>query len=74
MAVAPDWQARGVGSALLDAAVGEARRNGATRLTLRVRQNLPANKAYFERRGFVVSGEGQDPGRPAYFAMERPLA
>ena len=71
MAVAPAWRGQGVGSALLAACADEARRMGAARLTLRVRQNLPDNRAYFERRGFIVTGEGQDSGRPPYFAMER---
>lgn len=72
MAVRPDWQKRGIGRALLTEA--EARRLGARKLTLRVRLSLPANRAYFERAGFAVTGQGQDPGRPPYETMERPLA
>jgi len=74
MAVAPARQKQGVGRALLKAAEDEARRLGARKLTLRVRLNLPDNRAYFERAGFTVTGQGQDPGRPPYEAMERPLA
>jgi GNAT superfamily N-acetyltransferase len=70
MAVAPIWRRRGVGSALLRAAVDEARRMGGARLTLRMRQNLPDNRSYFERRGFVVTGEGREGGRPPYLSME----
>jgi hypothetical protein len=44
------------------------------RLTLRVRVNLPANRNYFERAGFTVTGQGQDPGRPPFEVMDRPLA
>lgn len=73
MAVRPDWQKRGVGCALLKAADGEARTRGLRKLTLRVRLNLPANRTYFERAGFTVAGQGQDPGRPPYETMERPL-
>lgn len=73
MAVRPDCQKQGVGRALLAAAEAEARRLGAQRLTLRVRVNLPENRAYFERAGFTVTGQGQDPGRPPYDAMQRPL-
>jgi predicted N-acetyltransferase YhbS len=73
MAVLPGWRKRGVGAALMQAAVEEARRAGASRLTLRVRQNLPGNRAYFQKLGFAVTGEGADPGRPPYFAVERAL-
>ena len=44
------------------------------RLTLRVRDTLPGNRAYFERFGFAVTGEGADPGRPPYNAMELRLS
>jgi GNAT superfamily N-acetyltransferase len=71
MAVRPDWQNRGVGRALLAAAEVQARALGVPKLTLRVRTNLPDNRAYFERAGFTVTGQGQDPGRPPYDAMER---
>jgi predicted N-acetyltransferase YhbS len=71
MAVRPDWQKRGVGRALLAAAGVQAPAHGAQKLTLRVRINLPDNRAYFERAGFVVTGQGQDPARPPYDAMER---
>lgn len=74
MAVRPDRQKQGIGRALLMAAEAEARALGAQKLTLRVRVNLPENRAYFERAGFRVTGKGQDPGRPPYEAMERPLA
>lgn len=74
MAVKPDRQKQGIGRALLKAAEAEARLLGATKLTLRVRVNLPENRAYFARAGFRVTGQGQDPGRPPYEAMERPLA
>jgi GNAT superfamily N-acetyltransferase len=74
MAVRPDWQKRGVGRALLKAAEGEARARGLRKLTLRVRVNLPENRAYFERAGFTVTGRGQDPGRSPYEAMQRRVA
>ena len=73
MAVAPARQKQGIGRALLKAAESEARRLGVGRLTLRVRVNLPDNRVYFERAGFRVTGQGQDPGRPPYEAMERPF-
>jgi GNAT superfamily N-acetyltransferase len=74
MAVLPGWRKRGVGRALMAAAEAEARRIGAARLTLRVRKNLPGNRVYFERFGFAVIGEGADPGRPPYDAMELSLS
>ncbi len=73
MAVLPAWRGCGVGRALLAAAEGEARRGGKERLALRVRQNLPGNRLYFERRGFTVTGKGRDPGRPPYYVMEGPM-
>lgn len=73
MATHPDWRQRGVGRALMHAAEQEARRLGLRKLTLRVRQNLAGNLSYFRGFGFAVIGEGADPGRPAYFAMERVL-
>ena len=73
LAVAPAWRKQGVGRALVEASAAEARAMGLERLTLRVRQNLPGNRAYFEKLGFAVTGEGQDPGRPPYDAMARAL-
>lgn len=74
MAVRPDRQKQGIGRALLMAAEAEARALAAQKLTLRVRVNLSENRSYFERAGFRVTGQGQDPGRPPYEAMERRLA
>lgn len=73
LATLPAWRRQGVGAALLATAERHARDGGARRLTLRVRIDLPDNRRYFERGGFVVIGEGQDPGRPRYVVMERRL-
>jgi predicted N-acetyltransferase YhbS len=73
LAVTPSWRQRGVAGALLAATDDEARRIGASRLTLRVRVCLPDNLSYFHRAGFVVTGQGQDPGRSPYYALERAL-
>jgi ribosomal protein S18 acetylase RimI-like enzyme len=73
MAVKPSRQQQGIGRTLLAAAEAEAHALGLHKLTLRVRLNLPENRAYFERAGFIVTGQGQDPGRPPYEAMEREL-
>ncbi|WP_328870832.1 GNAT family N-acetyltransferase [Streptomyces sp. NBC_00287] len=56
LAVADEARGLGVGRALIRAAVEEARRRGARRLTLRVLgHNTPARKLY-ESEGFVVEG------------------
>jgi len=73
MAVADGWRGQGVGAALLATAEDHGRAAAASGLTLRVRRNLPGNRAYFERHGFVVTAEGQDAGHPPYQVMERPL-
>lgn len=56
LAVADEARGRGVGRALIRAAIEETRRRGARRLTLRVlRHNTPARRLY-ESEGFVVEG------------------
>jgi GNAT superfamily N-acetyltransferase len=73
MATRPDWRKRGVGRALMREAQAEARAAGLGKLLIRVRKSLPGNLAYFTAKGFVVTGEGQDPGREPYDVMERVL-
>jgi ribosomal-protein-alanine N-acetyltransferase len=56
LAVDPDVRGRGVGSALLDAALREAQRQGGTQVFLEVRSsNLRARQLY-ESRGFTEIG------------------
>jgi ribosomal-protein-alanine N-acetyltransferase len=52
LAVLPDRQREGVGTALLDALAAEARRRGATELLLDVREDNDAALAIYARRGF----------------------
>lgn len=54
--VAPGQQRRGIGRALLRAAVDAARAQGARRLTLRVLSTNPGAQALYESFGFVVEG------------------
>jgi ribosomal protein S18 acetylase RimI-like enzyme len=56
LAVDPPRQQQGVGRALLDAAVDEARRRGARRLTLRVLACNDGALRLYRRAGFVVEG------------------
>ena len=60
LAVAPSARGRGIGRMLLEAAVAEAARQGAHKLTLRVLAgNAPARRLY-EQAGFVVEGVLKD--------------
>ena len=56
LGVHPDYQGGGVASALLLAAVAEARRRGARRMTLRVLGHNAAARRAYERAGFHVEG------------------
>ncbi|MFB8278964.1 GNAT family N-acetyltransferase [Nocardia colli] len=56
LAVAEAFRGHGIGSALLEAAVTEARRENATRLTLRVLSPNTAARRLYEREGFIVEG------------------
>jgi len=56
LAVDPDVQRRGVGRALLLAAIEEARRRGARRLTLNVLGTNPGALALYAACGFAVEG------------------
>jgi len=60
LAVAPDHQGRGIGRALVHAALDAARERGARKVTLRVLgPNAPA-RALYESCGFVVEGVRRD--------------
>jgi RimJ/RimL family protein N-acetyltransferase len=56
MMVAPDWRGRGVGSALLEAAMHWARERGLHKLSLSVFPHNAAALALYRKFGFVEEG------------------
>jgi predicted N-acetyltransferase YhbS len=52
LSVAGDWQRRGVGRRLIAAVAAEAKRRGASRLTLTTFAEVPWNAPYYRRLGF----------------------
>jgi ribosomal protein S18 acetylase RimI-like enzyme len=56
LAVAPEAQGRGVGRELVEAAVAEATKQGATKVTLRVLGPNTGAQRLYDRCGFVVEG------------------
>jgi ribosomal protein S18 acetylase RimI-like enzyme len=76
LAVAPGWRRRGVASALIEEAKAEARRRGASRITLQARIALASNVALFRRHGFAIVGQESHPGftMPTSCLMELRLA
>jgi ribosomal protein S18 acetylase RimI-like enzyme len=60
LAVAPDHQGRGLGRALVQAALDAARERGARKVTLRVLGPNTAARALYESCGFVVEGVRRD--------------
>ena len=64
LAVLPAHRGRGLGQALLEHAIAEARRLGACRMTLGiVADDLPL-RHWYERRGFTVTGTESYDGMP----------
>jgi ribosomal protein S18 acetylase RimI-like enzyme len=72
LAVRSDWRRRGVASALVEAAKGEARGRGARRITLGARIALSGNVALFRRHGFTIVRETCHAGftMPTSYDME----
>ncbi|GHG46185.1 MULTISPECIES: GNAT family N-acetyltransferase [Amycolatopsis] len=56
LAVAPDRQRLGIARQLVEAAVAEARRRGARKVTLRVLGHNTGARRVYERCGFVTEG------------------
>ena len=63
VAVSPAYRRRGLGRRLIEAAVAEARRIGASEVTLEVRPSNTAALALYRTLGFVKTGF-----RPRYYA------
>jgi [ribosomal protein S18]-alanine N-acetyltransferase len=77
--VAPDWQGRGHGSALLDVVQAHAAERGLATLWLEVRESNQRARALYRRRGFAEVGlrRGYYPaagGREDAVVMSLPLA
>jgi GNAT superfamily N-acetyltransferase len=60
MAVLPAWQGQGVAFALLDAAEGEMRRFGCTRMTLNTTEPLTRAIRFYEKHGYAATGRVRD--------------
>lgn len=75
MAIDPDLQRRGVGEALLKAAIGASRNAGKTLLELETRIELTEVHAFFRRFGFVQTSESAHEGycRPTSITMQLEL-
>ncbi|MBM3523741.1 MAG: GNAT family N-acetyltransferase [Alphaproteobacteria bacterium] len=74
LAVEPTLHGRGIGKALLDAALAEARARGMPFLELQTRVELVENHAAFARFGFIKTGETAHDGyaRATSITMRRP--
>ncbi|MFA0737072.1 MAG: hypothetical protein LKKZDAJK_000151 [Candidatus Fervidibacter sp.] len=73
IAVAPEWRGKGVGKALVQAVVNEARQRGCSVLKLKCPVDLPAN-GFYHRLGFVRIGiETPDGNRRPLAIWQLPL-
>ena len=71
MAVLPAWRGRGVGRALLAAALAAARRCGHTMLRLSAQTHAAA---FYARAGFVAVGDQYDEAGIPHVAMEKDVS
>ena len=68
-----DLQGRGVGSMLIGEALDALREEGFHRVRLAVDRGNAQSKAFWEKNGFVLTGEEAPHGASAYLPMEREL-
>jgi tRNA threonylcarbamoyladenosine biosynthesis protein TsaE len=75
VAVEPDLQRRGVGTALMAWAEREALRRGCPAVFAGVRTGLPGNLAFYRRLGYDVVGERRHDGydHTTWLALRKPL-
>ena len=67
MAVPPQWHGHGIAKNLLEAAEGELRRQGCTRVTLNTTEPLQRAVHFYEKNGYRASGKIKDFfGMPLY--------
>lgn len=76
ISIIPQRQHAGLGSLLLASLCDEARKYGALRMILEVRQSNLAGRAFYQRRGFAQIGERADyypakHGREAALVLEK---
>ncbi|WP_417843582.1 GNAT family N-acetyltransferase [Thalassospira sp.] len=77
MSVDPAYHGKGIGRALIDAAVNHVLQKGRNaRMRLHVRKELAGNISFFTRCGFAITGDGTHPGfsQPTFFVMTRDVA
>jgi tRNA threonylcarbamoyladenosine biosynthesis protein TsaE len=63
VAVPPEHQRRGIGSALMDWSHAHARSLGLHEVRLGVRKQLPGNLAFYKRLGYRLIARHRHPGR-----------
>ena len=66
-------QGRGIGTELIDGLLNELRQSGWRKVRLAVDKGNPQSKAFWEKNGFVLTGEEMPHGDSAYLPMERGL-
>ncbi|MEO6027834.1 MAG: GNAT family N-acetyltransferase [Candidatus Binatia bacterium] len=70
--VLPEWGRHGIGSALVDAVVGDARNRGLPAVTLTTFRDVPWNAPFYARLGFtIVDLVELGPGLRAIWTHER---
>jgi len=57
LAVRPEWQGRGIGSALIEDLFQHTRRRGKSRITLNTQGDNQSSQSLYEKLGFVRTGE-----------------